>query len=84
MTFFCRYETHTAQESGSQLWCHAVMSFQFTDVPSFVCGGGLQKSRADCSTVGLYCVTITRQQIGNGPPILLFFKSRIASVPMCV
>jgi len=24
--FFCRYETHTAQESGSQ--CHAVMSLQ--------------------------------------------------------
>ena len=64
--FFCGYETHTAQESGSQLSCHAVMSLQFTHVPSFACGGGLRKWRADCSTVGLYCVTITWQQICKG------------------
>jgi len=64
--FFCGYETHTAQESGSQLSCHAVMSLQFTHVPSFACGGGLRKWRADCSTVGLYCITITWQQICKG------------------
>jgi len=40
-----------------------VMSLQFTHVPSFVCRGGLRKSRADCSTVGLYCATMTWQQI---------------------
>jgi len=33
------------------------MSLQFTHVPSFACRGGLRKSRADCSTVGLCCVT---------------------------
>jgi len=32
-------------------------------VPSFACRGGLRKSRADCSTVALYCVTVTWQQI---------------------
>jgi len=56
--FFCRYETHTAQESGSQLQCHAVMNLQFTHVPSTY-RGGLRKSRADWSTVRLQCVTIT-------------------------
>jgi len=59
MTVFCRYETHTTQESDSQLLCHAVMSLQFTHVPSFACKGELRKSRANCFTVGLYCVTIT-------------------------
>ena len=39
------------------------MSLQFAHVPSFACRGGLRKSRADCSTVGLYCVTTTWQQI---------------------
>jgi len=38
------------------------MSLPFTHVPSFACRGGLQKSRADCSAIGLYCVTITWQQ----------------------
>ena len=66
MTVFCRYETHTAQESVSQLWCHTVISLQFTLVHSFVCRGGLRKSRADFSTVGLYYVTITWQQIYKG------------------
>ena len=33
------------------------MSLQFTRVPSLACRGGLRKWRADCSTVGLYCVT---------------------------
>jgi len=42
------------------------MSLQFTHVPSFACRGGLRKSRADCSTVGLCCVTITWQQICKG------------------
>jgi len=53
-------------ESGSQLWCHAVMSLQFTHVPSFACRGGWRKSGADCSTVGLCCVTMTGQQICKG------------------
>jgi len=39
------------------------MSLQFTHAPSFACRGWLQKSRADCSTDGLYCVTMTWQQI---------------------
>ena len=34
--------------------------------PLFACRGGLRKSRADCSAVGLYCVTITWQQILKG------------------
>jgi len=38
---------------------------EFTHVPSFACTGGLRKLRADCSTVGLYCITITWQQIGR-------------------
>jgi len=42
------------------------MSLQFTHVLSFACRGGLRKSRTDCSTVGLYCVTITWQQIFKG------------------
>jgi len=63
MTVFCQYETHIAQESGSQLQSHAVMGLQFTHVSSFACRGGLWKSRADWSAVGLYCVTIPWQQI---------------------
>ena len=42
------------------------MSLQFTRVPSFACRGGLRMSRADCSIAGLYCVTITWQQIYKG------------------
>ena len=38
---FCLYETYIAQEWGSQL-CHAVMSLQFTQVPSFACRGGCE------------------------------------------
>jgi len=41
------------------------MSLQFTHV-TFTCRGGLRKSRADCSTVGLRCITITWQQICKG------------------
>jgi len=48
---------------GSQLWCHAVMSLQFTRVRSFACIGRLQNLPPDCSPFGLYCVTITWQQI---------------------
>jgi len=66
MTVFCRYETHTAQESGSQLWCHAVLGLQFTHVTYFACRGGLRKSREDCSAVSLYCVTMPRQQTCKG------------------
>jgi len=39
------------------------MSLLFKHVSSFDCRGGLRKSRADCSTVGLYCVTIAWQEI---------------------
>jgi len=42
------------------------MSFLFTHIPSFACRGGLRKSRADCSTVGLHCVTIKWQKICKG------------------
>ena len=42
---------------------YAVMSLQFTRVPSVACRGGLRMSRADCSIVGLYCVAISWQQI---------------------
>jgi len=43
------------------------MSLQFTHVTFLICRGGLRKSRADCSTVGLLrCVTITWQQICKG------------------
>jgi len=61
--FICRYDTHTTQESDSLFWCHAAVSLQFTHVHSFACRGTLPKLRADCFTVGLYCVTITWQQI---------------------
>ena len=56
--FFYRHETHTAQESGSQFQCHAVMSLQLTQVPSFAWRGGLRKSRVDCSAVHLYCMRL--------------------------
>jgi len=56
---------HRAQESVSLLQCHPVMSLQFTHVPSAY-RGGLRKSWADCSTVGLYCVTIPLQQTCKG------------------
>ena len=59
--FICRYDTDTAQEPGSLFWCHAMMSLQFAHVRSFACRGRLQNLLADCSTIGLYCVKITRQ-----------------------
>ena len=55
-----------AQAPGSQLWCRAVMSLQFTYVPSFACRGRLRKLRRGCSTVVLYCVTMNWQQICKG------------------
>jgi len=42
------------------------MSLQFNHVSSFACRGGLRKSRADCSAVGVYCVTITWQPTCKG------------------
>jgi len=56
------YDTHTAQESGSRFWCHAVMSLQFTHVRSVPCRGRLRNLLADCSILGLDCVTIAWQQ----------------------
>jgi len=40
-----------------------MVSLQFTHVPSLACRGRLRKFGADCSTVGLHCVTTTWQQI---------------------
>jgi len=42
------------------------MSLQFTHVLTFSCRGRLRNLRADCSIVGLYCVTIIWQQIFKG------------------
>jgi len=36
-TVYFQYYTHTAQDPGSQLWCDAVMSLQFTHVHSIPC-----------------------------------------------
>jgi len=43
----------------------AVISLPFIHVPSFTYRSGLWRSRADCSTVGLYCVA-KWQQIRKG------------------
>ena len=43
--------------------CYAVMSLHFTHVCSSACRGRLRNLLADCSTVGLYGVTITWQRI---------------------
>jgi len=58
--------TLVPQKRQVQSWWCAVMSLQFTLVPSFVCRGRLRKLRTACSTVGLYCITITWQQIFKG------------------
>jgi len=47
------------------------MGLQFTHVPSFACRGGLRKSRTDCPTDGLCCVTIPWQK-----PAKIHFKLR--------
>jgi len=62
--FICLHDTkiHSAQEPGSLYWCRAVM----TCVRSLSCRGRLQNWQADWFIVGLYCVTITRQQIFKG------------------
>jgi len=39
---------------------------RFTNVRSFVCTGRLRNLRADCSTVVLYCVTITWPKLVKG------------------
>jgi len=54
-------DNHTAQEPGSLFWCHAMMRLQFARALSFACRGRLRTLLEDCSTVGLYCATITRQ-----------------------
>ena len=54
--------TQHKNQSGSPFWCHAGMRLQFTHVRSFACKGRLPNLLADCSTVGLYCVTITWQR----------------------
>jgi len=61
--FICRYDNHSAQEPGSLTWCCAVMRLQFTNSAALpICRGKLGNGRADCSTVGLYCATITWQR----------------------
>ena len=45
---------------------NAVMSLQFTHVRSFACRDRLGNLREDCSTAGLYCVTMTLQA-GSDP-----------------
>jgi len=56
----------TLHKSQVHSLCHAVMSLQFTHVPSFAYRGVLRKSRVEYSTVGLYRVTITWQQTCKG------------------
>ena len=38
-SFIFRYDTHAAQEPGSLLWCHAILSLQFTHVRCIACRG---------------------------------------------
>ena len=52
--------------TAMMLWCHAVMSLQITPVRSYACRGRWSNLRAVCSTLGLYCVTTTWQQIFIG------------------
>jgi len=54
-------DNHTAQEPDSLFWCHAMMRLQFARTLSFACRRTLRTLLADCSTVGLYCATITLQ-----------------------
>ena len=42
-------------------WCQTVMRLQFAHVQSFVCRGRLRILLVNCSTVGLYCVTINTE-----------------------
>ena len=55
-------DTHTAQEPGSLLWCHAILSLQFTHVRYIACRGRLRNLGADSSKIGLHCVTVTWQK----------------------
>jgi len=56
-------DNHTAQKPGSLFWCHAMMRLQFARALFFACRGRLRTLLANCSTVDLYCATITRQYI---------------------
>jgi len=58
-SFIFRYDTHTAQEPGSLLWYHAILSLQFTHVRYIAYRGRLRNSGADSSKIGLHCVTVT-------------------------
>jgi len=53
----------TTQEPGSLLLCHEVISLQFTHCRSSTYRSRLRNLRAHCSTVGLFCVTITWKEI---------------------
>jgi len=64
--FICRYDTYTTHEPRSLFWCHAVMHLHFTHVHYFACRSRLRNLLTDCSTVGLYCVSLARSQIFKG------------------
>jgi len=55
------------------VWCDAVMSLQFTHVHSFACRCKLRNWKADCFTVGLYCITI---QYHSNKSSKIYFNSR--------
>jgi len=58
-----RYDTHAAQQPSSLLWGHAVVSLQFPRIHSFAWPN---LGAMFFSGVGVYCVTISRQQIFKG------------------
>ena len=63
MTFFCPYNTHTAQEPGSLFWCHAVISLLTVHYICYIaCRGRLRDTGADNSKIGFYCVAVPWQQ----------------------
>jgi len=65
--FIYRYDFHSAHESGSLFWYHAVMSFQFTESAPLPAKAGCETcERIVCSTISLCCITITWQQIFKG------------------
>ena len=61
-SFIFRYDTHTAQEPGSLVWCHAILSLQFSHVSYIACRGRLRHLGADSSKIGVHCVTVTWQR----------------------
>ena len=54
---------HMSHVRCSGVMQHAVVNLHFIHVRSFVCRGRLWNLRVDCSTVGVYCVSIAWSQI---------------------